>query len=70
MQMDNISNKKLFEFTYNEDTTYSANFNEWCYLNRKERETFGDTVLSTSEAKSKFDAQYGAKNPGSQGQGQ
>jgi hypothetical protein len=69
MQMDNISNTKMFEFTYNEDSSYSANFNEWCYLNRKERETFGDTLLSTTQAKSLFDAQYGAKNPGNQGQG-
>jgi len=43
LTMDNISNKQLFEFTYNEEATYSANFNEWCYLNRKEGETFGDS---------------------------
>ena len=67
MQMDNI--KTLYKFTYNEDTTYSANFNEWCYLNRKERELFGDELLSIAEAKTKFDAQYGARNTGSMGSG-
>ena len=65
--MDNI--KTLYKFTYNEDTTYSANFNEWCYLNRKERELFGDDLLSTEQSKAKFDAQYGARNTGSMGSG-
>jgi len=69
LTMDNISNKQLFEFTYNEEATYSANFNEWCYLNRKERETFGDTLLSEAQQQEIFDAQYGAKKPGTVSEG-
>ena len=69
MQMDNISNTKLFEFTYCEDSTYSINFSEWCYLNTKERETFGDKPLTEAEQIEIFDAQYGANKPGNQGQG-
>jgi len=69
LTMDNISSKQLFEFTYNEEATYSVNFNEWCYLNRKERETFGDTQLSEAQQQEIFDAQYGAKKPGTVGEG-
>ena len=69
MQMDNISNTKMFEFTYCEDALYSVNFSEWCYLNRKERETFGDTPLTPAQQIEIFDAQYGANKPGAKGQG-
>lgn len=62
--MDNISDKKMFEFTYNDEHSYSVNFSEWCYLNRKERETFGDQLLTEAQQRATFDAQYGAKNTG------
>lgn len=69
MQMDNISSNQLFEFTYNKELSYSANFTEWCYLNRKERETFGDTLLTPEQSQAVFDAQYGANNTGPGGRG-
>ena len=67
--MDNISDKKMFEFTYSDAHSYSVNFSEWCYLNRKERETFGDQLLTEAQQRESFDAQYGAKKPGSMGEG-
>lgn len=69
LTMDNISNKKMFEFTYSDAHSYSVNFSEWCYLNRKERETFGDQLLTEAQQRESFDAQYGAKKPGSVGEG-
>lgn len=69
LTMDNISNKKMFEFTYSDAHSYSVNFSEWCYLNRKERETFGDQLLTEAQQRESFDAQYGAKKPGSMGEG-
>ena len=68
MQMDNTAGA-IYPFTYSDAQSYSANYNEWCHLNRKERELFGDELLSEAEIKLIFDSQYGANKPGPGGSG-
>ncbi len=66
--MDNTA-KAIYPFTYSDAQSYSANYNEWCYLNRKERQLYGDELLTEDESKLIFDSQYGANKPGSSGSG-
>ena len=68
--MNNINLTSQWEFTYNDSLSYEQNFTEWRQLNRKEREVWNDTPITIEQAQTIFDAQYGAKKPGSVSEGQ
>lgn len=49
------------EFKYDDTTSYSVNFNRWCYANRVEREMYKDVLLDENEARITFRKMYGFK---------
>ena len=55
--MNNID----FEFKYDDDTNYEANFHRWYRANCIEREMFKEEKLSVSVARNIFSKQWGFK---------
>ena len=48
------------QFIYNEERSHTENYQQWSYLNRKERELWNDVKLSDQASWDLFNIYYGA----------